>query len=56
MIHTVKGFGIVNKAEVDIYTSIFKIFKNPPPGSTAMVTVMLLWMWEQLLEVGLCSV
>ena len=34
VIHTVKGFGIVNKAEVDIYTSILKIFTPlPHPGA-----------------------
>ena len=28
MIHTVKGFGIVNKAEVDIFLELFCFFDN----------------------------
>ena len=50
VIHTVKGFGIVSKAEVDVYTSIN--FLKICPLEAVMVTVMLLWVWEQLLEVG----
>ena len=29
MIHTVKGFGIVNKAEVDIFLELSCFFKDP---------------------------
>ena len=29
MIHTVKGFGIVNKAEVDVFLELSCIFNNP---------------------------
>ena len=29
MIHTVKGFGIVNKAEVDIFLELSCIFNDP---------------------------
>ena len=29
MIHTVKGFGIVNKAEVDFFSGTFLLFDNP---------------------------
>ena len=29
VIHTVKGFGIVNKAEVDVFLELFCIFNDP---------------------------
>ena len=29
VIHTVKGFGIVNKAEIDIFMELFDFFDNP---------------------------
>ena len=29
MIHTVKGFGIVNKAEVDVFLELFWFFDDP---------------------------
>ena len=29
MIHTVKGFGIVNKAEVDVFLELSRIFYDP---------------------------
>ena len=29
VIHTVKGFGIVNKAEVDIFLELFCFFDDP---------------------------
>ena len=29
MIHTVKGFGIVSKAEVDVFMEFFCFFDNP---------------------------
>ena len=29
MIHTVKGFGIVNKAEIDVFLELFRFFHNP---------------------------
>ena len=29
VIHTVKGFGIVNKAEVDIFLDLFLYFDDP---------------------------
>ena len=29
LIHTVKGFGIVNKAEVDVFLELFCFFDNP---------------------------
>ena len=30
VIHTVKGFGVVNKAEVDIFLELFCFFDDPP--------------------------
>ena len=41
MIHTVKGFGIVNKAEIDVFLELSSFFDDPPdvgnliPGSSA---------------------
>ena len=29
VIHTVKGFGIVNKAEIDVFLELFCIFNDP---------------------------
>ena len=29
VIHTVKGFGIVNKAEIDVFLELSRFFKNP---------------------------
>ena len=29
MIHTVKGFGVVNKAEVDVFLELFCFFYDP---------------------------
>ena len=29
MIHTVKGFGVVNKAEVDVFLDLSCLFKDP---------------------------
>ena len=29
VIHTVKGFGIVNKAEIDIFLELFSFFDDP---------------------------
>ena len=29
MIHTVKGFGIVNKAEIDVFLELFSLFFDP---------------------------
>ena len=41
VIHTVKGFGIVNKSEVDVFLELFCFFNDPTdvdnliPGSSA---------------------
>ena len=29
MIHTVKGFGVVNKAEIDVFLEVFGFFDDP---------------------------
>ena len=29
VIHTVKGFGIVNKAEIDVFLELFSFFHDP---------------------------
>ena len=41
VIHTVKGFGLVNKAEIDVFLELSRIFDDPTdvgnliPGSSA---------------------
>ena len=32
VIHTLKGFGIVNKAEVDVFLALFSFFDDPVGG------------------------
>ena len=45
MIHTVKGFGIVNKAEIDVFPELSGFFNDPADvgnlisGSSALVTL-----------------
>ena len=50
VIHTVKGFGIVNKAEIDIFMELFDFFDNPTnvgnliSGSSAFSkTILNIW-------------
>ena len=33
MIHTVKGFGIVSKAEIDVFLELFCFFDDPTDGN-----------------------
>ena len=62
MIHTVKGFGIVNKAEIDVCLELFCFFDNPADvgnlmsGSSALSkTGLNIWkfMVHELLKAGL---
>ena len=45
MVHTVKGFGIVNKAEIDVFPELSGFFNDPADvgnlisGSSALVTL-----------------
>ena len=55
MIHTVKGFGIVNKAEIDIFLELSCLFDDPAdvgnliPGSSAFSKTSLnIWNVEHL--------
>ena len=36
VIHTVKGFGVVNKAEVDIFLELYCFFCDPTDVSTSV--------------------
>ena len=38
VIHTVKGFGIVNKAEVDVFLELSCFFYNPDVGNMISVS------------------
>ena len=62
MIHTVKGFGIVNKAEIDVFLELFCFFDDPAyvgnliSGSSAFSKTSLnIWkfMVHVLLKTGL---
>ena len=43
VIHTIEGFGVVNKAEVDVFLELSCFFNDPADhsGSSAFVTVQL---------------
>ena len=62
MIHTVKGFGIVNKAEIDVFLELSCFFDDPPDvgnlisGSSALSkSILTIWkfMVHILLKPGL---
>ena len=48
VIHTVKGFGVVNKAEVDVFLEV-QLVKNPPAMQETPVQFL---GWEYPLEKG----
>ena len=56
MIHTVKGFGVVNKAEVDVFLELSCFFDDPMdvgnliPGSSSFSNPSL-YMWKFLVHV-----
>ena len=58
MIHTVKGFGIVNKAEIDVFLELFCFFNDPADignlisGSSAFLNIGK-FMVQVLLKPGL---
>ena len=40
VIHIVKGFGIVNKAEIDVFLELSWFFDDPPPLSMSYFTLL----------------
>ena len=38
VIHTAKGFGIVNKAEIDVFLELFCFFHDPADVGNALLT------------------
>ena len=56
VIHTVKGFGIVNKAEIDVFLEHFCFFNGPTdvenliPGSSA-ISKTILNIWKFLVQI-----
>ena len=42
VIHTVQGFGIVNKAEIDVFLELFCFFDDPGEGMLAIWSLLLL--------------
>ena len=60
MIHTVKDFGIVNKAEVDVFLKVFCFFYNPMDVGTLIsgsfaISKSSLNIWKFLVHVLLKS-
>ena len=61
MIHTVKGFGVVNKADVDVFLELLCFFNDPMDsgnvisGSSAFSNSLNIWKFEVylLLKPGL---
>ena len=62
VIHTVKGFGVVNKAEIDVFLELFSFFDDPADvgnlisGSSAFSKIILnIWKFtvHVLLKPGL---
>ena len=53
VIHTVKGFGVINKAEIDVFLELSCFFDDPPDvgnlisGSSAF-SKFSLYIWEVL--------
>ena len=53
MIHTVKGFGVVNKAKVDVFRELFGFFDDPADaGNLILVPLPFL---NPALTSGSCS-
>ena len=40
VIHTVKGFGVVNKAEIDDFLELFCFFNDPADASKEMLKIL----------------
>ena len=40
VIHTVKGFGIVNKAEIDVFLELSCFFSDPANVGTLSITLL----------------
>ena len=48
MIHTVKGFGIVNKAEVDVFLELFCFFDDPTDVGNLISGSLLLYVYLEV--------
>ena len=54
VIHTVKGFGIVNKAEIDVFLELFSFFNDPADvGNLISGSSALAWVYVNFLSLGL---
>ena len=59
VIHTVKGFGMVNKAEIDVFLELSRFFNDPADigdlisGSSAFDCVDHNKLWKILKEMGI---
>ena len=56
MIHTVQGFGIVNKAEIDVFLELSCFFDDPADvgnlisGSSAFSKISLNWFYQAIVS------
>ena len=41
--HTVKGFGIVNKAEIDVFLEVFSFFDDPADVYVLLCTIIVFY-------------
>ena len=54
VIHTVKGFGIVNKAEIYVFLELFSFFNDPADvGNLISGSSALAWVYVNFLSLGL---
>ena len=42
MIHTVKGFGVVNKVEIDVFLELFYFFDDTMDVGTALLYIYII--------------
>ena len=46
VIHTVKGFGIVNKAEIDVFLELSCFLDDPKKAEGQRIDAFELWCWK----------
>ena len=51
VIHTVKGFGIVNKAEVDVFLELSCFFDDPAVAGNLISSSSAFSIWELLVHI-----
>ena len=51
VIHTVKGFGIVNKAEIDYHSLIFEHFHHHPPKKNMSISSKVMDIFKESISI-----